>query len=62
MESGRAIEKRDRRIAQAKASNTARGASIHFEFRGGVPGYRVRIRKDFVEFLISAPEEGVATR
>ncbi len=62
MESGRAIEKRDRRISQAKASNTARGASIHFEFRGGVPGYRVRIRKDFVEFLISAPEEGVATR
>lgn len=60
METGRTIEKRDRRIAQVKASNTARGASVRFEFRGPVPAYRVRLRKDFIEFLISAPEEGVA--
>jgi hypothetical protein len=56
MESGRNIEKRDRRIAQVKASNTDRGASITFMFRGKVPAYRVRLSKDFVEFLISAPE------
>lgn len=62
MESGRAIEKRDKRIIQAKASNTARGASIHFEFRGPVPAYRVRLREEFVEFLISAPQDGVAQR
>ena len=62
MESGRSIEKRDRRIVQVKASSTARGASVHFEFRGPVPGYRVRLRKDFVEILVSAPEDGVAAR
>src|SRR5690606_8501835 len=56
MEEGRSIEKRDKRIAQVKASNTDRGASITFKFRGPVPAYRVRLRKDFVEFFISAPE------
>ena len=56
MESGRNIEKRDKRIAQVKASNTDRGASITFKFRGKVPAYRVRLHRDFVEFLISAPE------
>lgn len=56
MEEGRSIEKRDKRIAQVKASNTDRGASITFRFRGSVPAYRVRLRKDFVEFFISAPE------
>lgn len=56
MEEGRNIEKRDKRIAQVKASNTDRGASITFKFRGTVPAYRVRLRKDFVEFFVSAPE------
>lgn len=56
MEEGRSIEKRDKRIAQVKTSNTDRGASITFRFRGPVPAYRVRLRKDFVEFFISAPE------
>ncbi len=56
MESGRAIQKRDKRIAEVKASNTDQGASITFKFRGKVPPYRVRLRNDFVEFLISAPE------
>lgn len=56
METGRVIEKRDRRILQVKASNTAEGARILFEFRGAVPPYRARLKNDFVEFLISAPE------
>lgn len=56
MEEGRSIEKRDKRIAQVKASNTDRGASITFKFRGPIPAYRVRLRKDFVEFFVSAPE------
>lgn len=60
MESGKAIEKRDKRIIQVSASNGARGATVKFEFRGSVPPYRVRLRKDFIEFLISAPEETVA--
>lgn len=60
MESGKAIEKRDKRIIAVETSNEARGATVKFEFRGSVPPYRVRLRKDFVEFLISAPEETVA--
>lgn len=56
MESGRAIQRRDERIAQVKTSNTAAGAQITFQFRGKVPAYRVRLRNDFAEFLISAPE------
>jgi hypothetical protein len=60
MESGKAIQKRDKRIITVETSNTARGASFKFEFRGAVPPYRVRLRQDFVEFLISAPEETVA--
>jgi hypothetical protein len=57
MESGRAIQRRDQRIAQVKTSNTAAGAQVTFQFRGKVPAYRVRLRNDFAEFLISAPEE-----
>lgn len=57
MESGRAIQRRDDRIVQVKTSNTAAGAQITFQFRGKVPAYRVRLRNDFAEFLISAPEE-----
>jgi hypothetical protein len=60
MESGKAIEKRDKRIIAVETNNDARGATVKFEFRGSVPPYRVRLRKDFLEFLISAPEETVA--
>lgn len=56
METGRAIEKRDRRILHVKTSNTAEGARINFAFRGPVPPYRVRLKNDFVEFFVSAPE------
>lgn len=58
MESGRAIARRDKRIARVSTSNTGGGAQISFKFRDGVPGYRVRLRHDFVEFLISAPKKG----
>jgi hypothetical protein len=57
MESGRAIQRRDKRIVQVKTSNQAAGAQVSFQFRGKVPAYRVRLRKDFAEFLISAPGE-----
>ena len=60
MESGKSIQKRDKRIMTVKTNNNARGATVKFEFRGPVPPYRVRLRKDFVEFLISAPEETIA--
>ncbi len=60
MESGKTIQKRDKRIALVSTSNGAQGATVKFEFRGAVPPYRVRLRQDFVEFLISAPEDTVA--
>ncbi len=57
MESGSGIQKRDKRIARVRTSNSGSGAQITFQFRDGVPGYRVRLRRDFVEFLISAPSK-----
>ena len=55
MESASGIQKRDKRIARVRTDNGSGGAQISFQFKDGVPGYRVRLRKDYVEFLISAP-------
>ncbi len=56
VEKGDAIARRDQRIARVATSNGSEGARISFRFRDGVPPYRVRLRKDFVEFSISAPD------
>ena len=56
LESGDAIARRDGRIARVATSNGQEGARISFRFRDSVPPYRVRLRKDFVEFAISAPD------
>ncbi|MEB2312551.1 MAG: PilZ domain-containing protein [Sorangiineae bacterium] len=63
METGAAIKKRDSRIARVRTSTSGSGAQISFQFKDGVPGYRVRLRRDFVEFLISAPgkDDGVSS-
>lgn len=53
METGAAIAKRDPRIARVRTNNVAGGAQISFRFKDGVPSYRVRLRRDYVEFLIS---------
>jgi hypothetical protein len=50
------IAKRDKRITSVKADNSDAGARITFSFRGKAPPYRVRLRGDYVEFFISAPE------
>jgi hypothetical protein len=57
MEAAGGIAKRDPRIARIRATNTPVGAQISIRFKGEVPAYRVRLRKDYVEFLISAPSE-----
>ena len=57
MESGKPIAKRDKRIARVKTQNSSSGAQVTLKFRGGVPGYRVRLRKDFLEILISSPKD-----
>lgn len=57
MEPAAAIAKRDERIARVRASNGNGGAQVSFRFKDGVPAYRVRLRRDYVEILISAPEK-----
>lgn len=56
MENGSAIAKRDKRIARVRTHSNEAGAELTFQFRDGIPAYRVRLRKDFVEVLVSAEE------
>jgi hypothetical protein len=56
MEQGSGISKRDPRIARVRTVNTPNGAQITFQFKDGVPSYKARLRRDFIEFLIGAPE------
>jgi hypothetical protein len=55
MEAAGGIAKRDPRIARVRATNIGAGAQVSFRFKDGVPGYRVRLRRDYIEFLVSAP-------
>jgi hypothetical protein len=57
LEQGGAIIKRDPRIGRARTTNTPGGAQVRITFRETLPAYRVRLRRDYVELLISAPEE-----
>jgi hypothetical protein len=57
MEQGAAIAKRDSRIARVRTTQTPGGAQVRVTFKDRVPSYRVRLRRDFVELLISAPDE-----
>jgi hypothetical protein len=52
MEQGTGIAKRDTRIASVHTSNRTQGAEVAFHFRDGIPAYRVRLRHDYIEFLI----------
>ena len=61
LENGSAIQKRDPRIARVKTQSSGAGAEITFRFKDGVPGYRVRLRRDFVEFLVSEADEAKRT-
>jgi hypothetical protein len=57
MESGTAIGQRDARIAKVRTTNTPGGAQLRVGFRSAVPAYRVRLRRDYLEILISSPAE-----
>jgi hypothetical protein len=63
MEEGVSIAKRDPRIARVRTVNTPNGAQITFQFKDGVPAYKARLRRDFIEFLIGAsePKKAAAT-
>jgi len=56
MEKGDGIAKRDPRIARVHTVNTPNGAQITFQFKDGTPAYKARLRRDFVEILLGAPE------
>jgi len=57
MEKGAGLSKRDPRDARVRATNTPGGAPLRLEFKDGVPAYRIRLRRDYIELLISAPAE-----
>lgn len=54
MESGTSISRRDERISRVVTRNGPEGARVSFRFRGPIPAYKVRLRKDFIEFFISS--------
>ncbi|HVJ18959.1 MAG TPA: PilZ domain-containing protein [Polyangiaceae bacterium] len=54
MEKAAGLAKRDPRIARVRTTNTPGGAQVSIQFKDGMPAYRVRLRKDYIEFLISA--------
>ena len=56
MEQGAAIAKRDPRIARVRTVNTPNGAQITFQFKDGVPAYKARLRRDFIEILVGEAE------
>ncbi len=57
LDNGRVIEQRDRRILRVRTNNTQAGAEITFQFRGPVPGYKVRLQKDSVDFFVSSGKD-----
>jgi hypothetical protein len=57
MESGTAIGQRDTRIAKLRTTNTPGGAQLRVSFKSSVPAYRVRLRRDYLEILISSPDK-----
>jgi hypothetical protein len=54
LESGTAIAKRDPGIAKVSTTNSSDGTRVSFRFRDGIPAYKVRLRNDYVEFLINS--------
>ena len=53
-ESPKGYAKQDSRIEKVSAANADNGVKILWLFKDEIPGYRVRLRKNSVEFLISS--------
>jgi hypothetical protein len=53
LDSGASITRRDPRIAKVSTQNGSQGTRISFRFRETIPAYKVRLRKDVLEFWIS---------
>lgn len=54
METGATIAKRDDRILSVNVNNTPAGGQVTFRFRKDIPGYKVRLRNDYVEFFVNS--------
>lgn len=54
MESGSSISRRDERIAKVSTKNGTDATRVSFRFKDAIPAYKVRLRKDYVEFFISS--------
>ncbi len=57
MENGSGISSRDDRIVDVRVSNTPAGGKVTFRFRKDIPGYKARLRNDFIEFFINSPKK-----
>jgi hypothetical protein len=57
METGAQIAKRDDRILSVNVKNTPAGGQVVFRFRKDVPGHKVRLRNDYVEFFVNSEEK-----
>lgn len=57
MESPKGYVKQDARLEKVSAANGDSGVKVLWRFKDEIPGYRVRLRKDTVEFLISGKSE-----
>ena len=57
MESPKGYAKQDARVELVSAANGDSGVKLLWRFKDAIPGYRVRLRKNTVEFLISSKSE-----
>lgn len=55
-ERGSHIAKRDNRITDVRVRNTPAGGKVVFRFEKKIPGFKVRLRNDFIEFFINSPD------
>jgi hypothetical protein len=53
LDSGTSITRRDPRVSKVSTHNSSQGTRVSFRFRETIPAYRVRLRKDVLEILIS---------
>lgn len=57
LESPAGYAKQDKRLEKVTAANGDDGVKLVWRFKDEIPGYRVRLRKNTVEFLISSKTE-----
>jgi PilZ domain len=55
MENGTSIVRADNRVLDVRVSNTPAGGKVTFRLIKDPPGYKVRLRNDYLEFFINSP-------